>query len=292
MPCLPGSAEHKPPRNPSAAILPLGKRDLLTAEQERVMVEHLPSVRFIARRIHDRLPPHMSIEDLYSAGVLGLLDAFGRFDPSKKVLFRTYAQFRIRGAILDSLRMLDWSPRELRRKGRAIEEAIQMLTGELSRSPTDIEIAQKLNISLATYQQLLGELKGLEIGSLHAVRAKEDSGEEELVYIPGRPEDDPLFRYLDQEMRDRLTTAINDLPERERLVMTLYYYEETTMREIGLILGIVESRVSQIHASAVLHLRARLKMPTALKEPQNKPGGDHSERARGGEARQRIAHSS
>jgi RNA polymerase sigma factor for flagellar operon FliA len=292
MPCLPGSAEHKPPRNPSAAILPLGKRDLLTAEQERVMVEHLPIVRFIARRIHDRLPPHMSIEDLYSAGVLGLLDAFGRFDPSKKVLFRTYAQFRIRGAILDSLRMLDWSPRELRRKGRAIEEAIQMLTGELSRSPTDIEIAQKLNISLATYQQLLGELKGLEIGSLHAVRAKEDSGEEELVYIPGRPEDDPLFRYLDQEMRDRLTTAINDLPERERLVMTLYYYEETTMREIGLILGIVESRVSQIHASAVLHLRARLKMPTALKEPQNKPGGDHSERARGGEARQRIAHSS
>jgi RNA polymerase sigma factor FliA len=257
------------------------------------MVEHLPIVRFIARRIHDRLPPHMSIEDLYSAGVLGLLDAFRRFDPSKKVLFRTYAQFRIRGAILDSLRMLDWSPRELRRKGRAIEEAIQMLTGELSRSPIDIEIAQKLNISLATYQQLLGELKGLEIGSLHAVRAKEDSGEEELVYIPGRPEDDPLFRYLDGEMRDRLTTAINDLPERERLVMTLYYYEEATMKEIGLIIGVVESRVSQIHASAVLHLRARLKMPTALKESQNKPGGDRSERARGGEARGRIvSHSS
>jgi RNA polymerase sigma factor FliA len=272
MPCLPGSAEHKLPRNPSAAILPLGKRDLLTAEQERVMVEHLPSVRFIARRIHDRLPPHMSIEDLYSAGVLGLLDAFGRFDPSKKVLFRTYAQFRIRGAILDSLRMLDWSPRELRRKGRAVEQAIQMLTGELSRSPTDIEIAQKLNIPLAAYQQLLGELKGLEIGSLHAVRAKEDSGEEELVYVPGRPEDDPLFRYLDGEMRDRLTTAINDLPERERLVMTLYYYEETTMKEIGLILGVVESRVSQIHASAVLHLRARLAMSATLKEPQNKPG--------------------
>jgi RNA polymerase sigma factor for flagellar operon FliA len=225
------------------------------------MVEHLPIVRFIARRIHDRLPPHMSIEDLYSAGVLGLLDAFRRFDPSKKVLFRTYAQFRIRGAILDSLRMLDWSPRELRRKGRAIEEAIQMLTGELSRSPIDIEIAQKLNISLATYQQLLGELKGLEIGSLHAVRAKEDSGEEELVYIPGRPEDDPLFRYLDGEMRDRLTTAINELPERERLVMTLYYYEEITMKEIGLIFGVVESRVSQMHASALLHLRAQLTTP-------------------------------
>jgi RNA polymerase sigma factor for flagellar operon FliA len=286
---LPGSLEHKPPRNPSAAVLPLGKLDLLTAEQERVMVEHLPVVRFIARRIHDRLPPHVPIEDLYSAGVVGLLDAFGRFDSSKQVLFRTYAQFRIRGAILDSLRTLDWSPRELRRKARAIEEAIQMLTGELRRSPTDIEIAKKLHVPLTAYQQLLGDLKGLEIGTLHAVRAEGDSGEEELVHVPSRPEDDPLFRYLDGEMRERLTNAINDLPERERLVMNLYYYEEMTMRGVGVILGVVESRVSQIHASAVLHLRARLTMPTTLKGPQNKPAGHHSERARGGETRHRIA---
>jgi RNA polymerase sigma factor for flagellar operon FliA len=123
------------------------------------------------------------------------------------------------------------------------------------------------------------------------VRTEEESGEEELVYVSSRPEDDPLFRYLEGEMRDRLTNAINDLPERERLIMTLYYYEETTMKEIGLILGVVESQVSQIHASAVLHLRARLAMPATLKEPQNKPEGDHAERARGGEARQRIAHS-
>jgi RNA polymerase sigma factor for flagellar operon FliA len=232
------------------------------------MVEHLPIVRFIARRIHERLPQHVPIEDLYSAGVLGLLDAFGRFDPSKKVLFRTYAQFRIRGAILDSLRTLDWSPRELRRKGRAVEQAIQTLIVQFHRSPTDIEIAQKLNIPLAAYQHLLGELKGLEIGSLHSERS-EDSEEEELVYIPGRPEDDPLFRYLDGEMRERLAKAINDLPERERLVMTLYYYEETTMREIGIILGIVESRISQIHASAVLHLRARLSAPATTEESRH-----------------------
>jgi RNA polymerase sigma factor FliA len=166
------------------------------------MVEHLPIVRFIARRIHDRLPPHMPIEDLYSAGVLGLLDAFGRFDPSKQVLFRTYAHVRIRGAILDSLRTPDWSPRELRRKARTVEQAIQLLTAQFHRSPTDIEIAQQLNTPLAAYQQLLGELKGLEIGSLHAVRAEDDSGEDELVYVPSRPEDDPLFRYLDGEMRD------------------------------------------------------------------------------------------
>jgi RNA polymerase sigma factor FliA len=229
------------------------------------MVEHLPIVRFIARRIHERLPPHVPIEDLYSAGVLGLLDAFGRFDPSKQVKFRTYAQFRIRGTILDSLRTLDWSPRELRRKGRAVEQAIHALIGQLSRSPTDIEIADKLNIPLAEYQQLLGELKGLEIGTLHADRSAE-SDEEDLDLIPGRPEDDPLFRYLDGEMRERLTRAIDDLPERERLVMSLYYYEETTMKEIGLILGVVESRVSQIHASAVLHLRARLAASTPPEE--------------------------
>jgi RNA polymerase sigma factor for flagellar operon FliA len=153
-PRLSGGAEHKLPNDPSAAVPPPGPRNLLTADQERVMVEHLPLVRFIAQRIHERLPPHVPIEDLYSAGVLGLLDAFGRFDPSKQVLFRTYAQFRIHGAIIDSLRTLDWSPRELRRKARAVEQAIQLLTAQFHRSPTDIEIAQKLNISLAAHQQL------------------------------------------------------------------------------------------------------------------------------------------
>jgi RNA polymerase sigma factor for flagellar operon FliA len=221
------------------------------------MIKHLPIVRFIARRVHKRLPQHVPIEDLYGAGVLGLLDAFGKFDPSKHVLFRTYAQFRIRGAMLDSLRTLDWSPRELRRKARAVEQAIQTLTAQIRRSPTDTEIAQKLNIPLAAYQQLLGELKGLEIGTLYSERSG-DSGAEEQVYLPSRAQDDPLFRYLDAEMRERLTKAIEGLPERERTVMTLYYFEEMTMKEIGLILDVHDSRVSQIHASAILHLRARL----------------------------------
>jgi RNA polymerase sigma factor for flagellar operon FliA len=229
----------------------------LSAEQERLMLEHLPIVRFIARRIHERLPQHVPIEDLYSAGVVGLLDALSKFDPSKQVQFRSYAQFRIRGAVLDSLRTLDWSPRELRRKGRAVEQAIQTLTARVGRTPTDTEIAAQLHLDLPAYQQLLGELKGLEIGTLHSERS-EDSGEEELVYLPNRPEDDPLYRYLNSELRERLSAAIGDLPERERLVMTLYYYEETTMKEIGMILGVVESRISQIHASAVLHLRSRL----------------------------------
>jgi len=250
-----GAQSGYPPGTPGAGASGSGT---LTPEQEKVLLEHLPIVRFLARRIHERLPQHVDIEDLVSAGVVGLMDAFSKFDPEKKVQFRSYAQFRIRGAILDSLRTLDWSPRELRRKGRAVEEAIRVLTQRMGRAPGEAEVAAEMLLSLEEYQQLLGELKGLEIGTLHMER-NEDSGEEELAYIPGRPEDDPLFHCLRGELEDRLTEAISNLPDRERLVMTLYYYEEMTMREIGLALGVVESRVSQVHASAVVHLRAALK---------------------------------
>jgi len=238
---------------PPASTVPV-----LTVEQERVLLEHLPIVRFLARRIHERLPQHVDIEDLVSAGVVGLMDAFSKFDPDKKVQFRSYAQFRIRGAILDSLRTLDWSPRELRRKGRAVEEAIRVLTARMGHAPNEAEVAVEMGLTLDDYQQLLGDLKGLEIGTLHMAR-NEDSGEEELAYVPGRLDEDPLFRCLKGELEDRLADAIANLPDRERLVMTLYYYEEMTMREIGLALGVVKSRVSQVHASAVIHLRAALK---------------------------------
>jgi len=249
---------------PQAAAQPA-----LTTEQERVLLEHLPIVRFLARRIHERLPQHVDIEDLVSAGVVGLMDAFAKFDPTKKVQFRSYAQFRIRGAILDSLRTLDWSPRELRRKGRAVEEAIRVMTARLGRAPGENEIAAEMEMSLDEYQQLLGDLKGLEIGTLHVER-NENSGEEELAYVPGKPEEDPLFCCLRGELEERLAGAIAHLPDRERLVMTLYYYEEMTMREIGLALGVVESRVSQVHASAVVHLRA------ALRDLAGKNGGERN----------------
>lgn len=227
------------------------------AARDRIMLEQMSSVRWIARRIYERLPQHVDIEDLISAGTIGLLDAYAKFDPAKNVQFRSYAQFRIRGAILDSLRLLDWSPRDLRRKGRQIEETVRRLTTQFGRAPSEPEVAQAIGIPLDDYQQMLGELKGLEIGTLHAERPDE-SGEEELAYIPGPAEDDPLFRCLNSEMKERLAQAIEQLPERERLVITLYYYEEMTMKEIGLVLGVVESRVSQIHSSAVVHLRASL----------------------------------
>ena len=256
-----GGSTLAAPLQAAAAAAPVAVQrapaEMNAAEREALLLEHLPVVRYIARRIHERLPQHVEMDDLVSAGMVGLLDAFNKFDANKNVQFRSYAQFRVRGAILDSLRTLDWSPRELRRKGRAIEEAIQTLTARMGRTPQENEIAVEMGISLAEYQQLLGDLKGLEIGSLH-VEHSEDSGEEELAYVPNSPEEDPLFRCLKGEMRERLAAAIGDLPEKERLVLTLYYYEEMTMKEIGLTLNVVESRISQIHSSAVLHLRARL----------------------------------
>ena len=249
-----------------AAPQPQAANDTVDVERERMLLEHLPTVRYIARRIHERLPQHVELDDLVSAGVVGLIDAFSKFDHTKKVQFKSYAQFRIRGAILDSLRTLDWSPRELRRKGRAVEEAIRALTHRLGRAPAEQEIAADMGLELAEYQQLLGDLKGLEIGSLHIERT-EDSGDEELAYIPGSPEDDPLFRCLQSEMRERLAGAIGGLPEKERLVLTLYHYEGLTMKEVGQMLGVVESRVSQIHSSAVLRLRAALGVFAGRKAP-------------------------
>jgi len=227
------------------------------AAREQVLLEHLPIVRYVARRIHERLPQHIEMEELISAGMVGLLDAFNKFDAAKNVQFRSYAQIRIRGAILDSLRTLDWSPRDLRRKGRAIEEAMHVLTSRLGRAPQENEVAAELGMQLQEYQHVLTDLKGLEIGSLHVERI-EESGEEELAYVPNPTEDDPLFRCLQGEMQARLADAITALPERERLVLTLYYHEEMTMKEIGLTLDVVESRISQIHSSAVLHLRSLL----------------------------------
>ena len=254
-PTLLGVAEPRPASTEYAAMTIAAP--VSAAERDRLLVEHLPTVRFIARRIHERLPQHVEIDDLVSAGIVGLIDAFAKFDRNKQVQFKSYAQFRIRGAILDSLRTLDWSPRELRRKGRAIEETIRSLTQQLGRAPSESEIASGMEISLGEYQLLLGELKGLEIGSLNLER-NEDSGDDELAYVPGAPEDDPLFRCLKGELKQHLVDAIEALPDKDRMVLTLYYYEELTMKEIGLTLGVVESRVSQIHSAAVLRLRTAL----------------------------------
>ena len=231
-------------------------------DRERLMIEHLPLVRLIARRIHARLPRHLPVEDLFSAGVVGLLEAFSKFDPTKQIQFRSYAQFRIRGAILDSLRTLDWSPRDLRRKAREIELAAQTLTIQLGRAPDEVEVAEALKLELSAYQRLLGELRGLEFVSLYPLGSEEEQ-EQDLECVPSQPAEDPLVRCLQGEIRQLLAEAVNDLPERERRIVTLRYYKEMNMGEIGLALGMVKSTVSRIHGSAVLHLRNRL----AAQEP-------------------------
>lgn len=227
------------------------------AEREKLLLEHLPQVQYIARRIHDRLPPQVLLEDLVHAGILGLMDAVRKYDPGKNVQLKHYAEFRIRGAILDSLRQVDWSPRALRRQARRLEQAISDCKARLGRDPSEPEIAAELNISLESLQQLLGDLRGLDIGSLQA--ESNESAEEISQPRAVGEENDPYQQTLRSEMNGLLERAIGELPDRERQVLALYHYEELTMKEVGAVLKIGESRVSQIHTAALLRLRVRMR---------------------------------
>lgn len=226
--------------------------------REQVLLEHLPQVRYIARRIHERLPQHVPFEDLVHSGVLGLIDALNKFDACKHVQFASYAKHRIRGAILDSLRELDWSPRELRRKARLLERTHAKLDTELGRAATEQEIADALGMTLANLQELLTELDGLEITSFSSDSGDEGHEEDGTDQVPADEEFNPFRQCLDQELKNLLVKALAELPPREKQVLALYYYEELTMKEVGAVLGVGESRVSQIHSLAVTRLRSRL----------------------------------
>jgi RNA polymerase sigma factor for flagellar operon FliA len=227
-------------------------------ERERLLLEHLPQVRYIARRIHDRLPAQVPLEDLVHAGVVGLIDAVEKFDPGKNVQLKSYAKFRIRGAILDSLRELDWSPRHLRRQARQIEEAHRDLKLRLGRVASEPELAVELGMTLESFQHLLGELRGLDLGSLQTETSDLKSDEEAITYKPGGTDEDPFFLCLRGEMKSLVSNALEDLDEKERQVVNLYYLEELTMKEVGTVLGVGESRVSQIHSAALVRLRAHM----------------------------------
>jgi RNA polymerase sigma factor FliA len=227
------------------------------AQREQLLLAHLPQVQYIARRIHSRLPRQVLFEDLVHAGIIGLIDAVRKYDPGKNVQLRHYAEFRIRGAILDSLRQVDWSPRALRRQGRRLEQAISHCKALLGRDPTEPEIANELNMTLHGLQRLLGDLRGLDIGSLYA-DANEPGSEEILQSCAVAEEDNPYYQTLRAEMTHLLEMAIEELPDREREVVALYRFEELTMKEVGVVLGIGESRVSQVHTAALVRLRARL----------------------------------
>jgi len=231
---------------------------LNSTERERLLVEQLPQVKYIAKRIHDRLPPHILLEDLVHAGILGLIEAIQRFDPARHVELKSFAKHRIQGAILDSLRDLDWSPRPLRRKARRIEEAQQKLRARLGYSPSESQLADELGMSLDKFQHLLGELRGLDLRSLHSEGAEEGFERELRSANQTTSTDDPFAVCLRSEMNGLLAKAIDELPERERQLLALYYYEELTMKEAGAVLGIGEARVSQLHSAAIVRLRARM----------------------------------
>lgn len=226
-------------------------------QREKVIIEQLPNVSYIARRIHARVPPQVLLEDLVHAGILGLLDAVNKYNPNKNVELRHYAVFRIRGAILDSLRAVDWGTRSLRRKARQIECAASDCKVRFGRDPTESEIAAELGVTLENLQRLLGDLRALELVSLQAIGTQDGVSDDVLADRAGGDKD-PFCQTLQSEMIVLLAKAVGEMPQQQRQVIVLYHYEELTMKEVGAQMGIGESRVSQLYSKAMLSLRVRM----------------------------------
>jgi RNA polymerase sigma factor for flagellar operon FliA len=226
------------------------------AKRDRIVLEHLPLVKAIAVRVHENLPVHVDLDDLVHAGVLGLFDAATKYNPDKKVPFSSYAKHRIKGAILDSLRQLDWASRDLRRRHRQLEAATRELALSLQRTPTESEVAEKLGVDVDRWRQMMLELRsaGLVSASTRAV----ENDDLPAPDFPSAPDSQPDNMCARQQMRTVLSTAMKALPERYQKVVHLYYSNEMTMKEIGGVLGINESRVSQIHKSALEKMQAVL----------------------------------
>lgn len=225
-------------------------------ERERLILEHLPQVWLIARRIHARLPECVGLEDLVSAGTIGLIAAIDHFNSGHNVKLKTYAEYKIRGAILDSLRDLDWASRQKRRKAKQVEAAIAAVEQKLSGASTEEEIAAEMGISLDEYHQVLVEIQGLDLGP--AWRS-EDDGRDPIRDAAGGEESSPARQLERAELEVLLAEGIRRIPETERVVLSLYYLEEMTLREIGRILNLHESRISHLKAQGILRLRAYMR---------------------------------
>lgn len=230
-------------------------------DRNAMILRYAPLIKYVAQRLAMRLPPHIPIEDLISAGVIGLMDAVAKFDPEKGVEFKTYAEFRIRGAMIDELRSMDWVPRSLRQKASQIERTIQQLEKRNGRSVEDEEIASAMGLSLEEYYRTLKELHGLSPIDPEEIqrRSPKVSIEEVVESLAESEENGPFHQFHLNELKGLLARAIDTLSERERIVLSLYYYEELTLKEIGEVLGLTESRICQIHTKGILKLRARLR---------------------------------
>jgi len=225
-------------------------------EREQLILEHLPQVRLIARRIHERLPDSVNLDDLISTGAVGLISAIDRFDPSLNVKLKTYAEYKIRGAILDSLRGLDWAPRQQRKRHKQIEAAIAAAEQRLHCTPTEEEIAVQLGVSIQEYHDWLVETQGLNLGSLEIATPDDENGRDLLSYISDDEESWPSRIVERSELQKLLAEAITKMPDMEKTVLSLYYYEELTLREISKVVRLHESRISQLKSQAILRLRA------------------------------------
>lgn len=228
--------------------------------RNRLVKQYLPLVKYVAGKLAVGMPQNVEFDDLVSYGVIGLFDAIDKFDPDKHVKFKTYAVTRVRGAVFDQLRQLDWVPRSVRQRTRAIEEAVRRIESQNGRSASDQEIAAELGISSGEFDKLLVKISGTTVLSLNDVWYAGDENDRMSI---GDSIESPQSRSPDsivekQEIKRVIVEAINELPDKEKKVLVLYYYEDLTLREIGAVLGVTESRISQLHTKAIMRLRSRL----------------------------------
>ncbi|MDP3939406.1 MAG: FliA/WhiG family RNA polymerase sigma factor [Deltaproteobacteria bacterium] len=228
--------------------------------RDRLIMEHAPLIKYIVNRIAQRLPSHVDLDDLINTGVIGLMDAIEKYNPEKNCKFKTYAEFRIKGAILDQLRSLDWVPRSVRQKSRKMEAAYSNMEQRLGRAASDEEVADEMGVEIRKFHEMLNQVRGISVVNLDEVRSASDLEKKNLIdVLEDTTGEDPAMALNVEEMKKIVAESIGMLPDKERLVISLYYYDELNMKEIGKILDITESRVCQIHTKAILRLRGKLK---------------------------------
>lgn len=233
------------------------KKPLPIEEKNKIILEYTPLIRFIAKKISVRLPANIDVEDLVSSGVIGLMDAVDKYDSSRDNKFKTYAEFRIRGAILDELRSQDWVPRSIRDKAKMLEKAALELESELKRTPKEGEIAEKLGMTMEEYFVLLGQVRSVNLVSIDEVQKLSLTDKKSLFDLLEKKQT-PFGNMSVKGIKQIIHKSIEELPERQRIVLSLYYYEGFNLKKIGEILNVTESRVSQLHAQAVRKLKIKL----------------------------------
>lgn len=237
-----------------------GTKKIDRRTKEKLILEYAPLIKFIAQKIAVRLPSNIEFDDLVSSGVIGLMDAIDKYDPTRDNKFKTYAEFRIRGAILDELRAQDWVPRSVREKAKQLERAHIRLEQQLGRVPTEDEITKELNISKDEYFELLNQVKSVSILSLDEAGSFNSSDRKSILsLLESCKIPSPMAQLNLKAVKEVVTKAIEALPEKQRLVLSLYYYEDLNLKEIGDVLDVTESRVSQLHTQAILWLRRKLR---------------------------------